>query len=60
MGKLRIKQIKSKIGSTHRQKATLEALGIKRMQHTVEHENRPEIQGMINKVKHLVSVEEIN
>ncbi|NLB25173.1 MAG: 50S ribosomal protein L30 [Bacteroidales bacterium] len=59
MAKLRITQIKSSIGSDKRQKATLEALGLKKMFHTVEHENRPNILGMINKVRHLVKIEEI-
>ncbi len=59
MAKFRITQVKSKIGSTLRQKNTLEALGIKKMHQTVEHEGTPQIMGMINKVKHLVSFEEI-
>ncbi|HAM97357.1 MAG TPA: 50S ribosomal protein L30 [Marinilabiliales bacterium] len=59
MAKYRITQIKSKIGSTVRQKATLEALGIRKMHQSVEKEGTPEIMGMINKVKHLVSLEEI-
>ena len=59
MAKYRITQIKSKIGSTVRQKATLEALGIRKMHQSVEKEGTPEIMGMINKVKHLVSFEEI-
>jgi large subunit ribosomal protein L30 len=59
MAKVRITQIKSKIGSTKRQKATLEALGLRKIRHTVEQESTPEIMGMINKVKHLVSFEEI-
>ena len=58
MGKLKVTQIKSKIGSTHRQKRNLEALGIKRMHHTVEKEDTPQIRGMIKKVEHLVEVEE--
>ncbi len=59
MAKYRITQVKSKIGSTLRQKNTLEALGIRKMNHSVEQEGTPQILGMINKVKHLVSVEEI-
>ena len=57
--KLRITQIKS---STHRrydQAQTLRALGIKRMQHTVEHNDTPQIRGMVNKIVHLLKVEEI-
>ncbi len=59
MAKLRIKQIRSKIGSTKRQKLTLEALGIKKMNYVVEHEENAQILGMITKVNHLVSVEKV-
>lgn len=59
MTKVRITQVKSKIGSTKRQKATLEALGLRKIRQTVEQEGTPEIMGMINKVNHLVSFEEI-
>lgn len=59
MAKLRIKQVKSKIGSTKRQKQTLEALGLRKMNAVVEHEATPQIQGMIRKVNHLVVVEEV-
>ncbi|MBL4658473.1 MAG: 50S ribosomal protein L30 [Flavobacteriales bacterium] len=58
MAKIKIKQIRSKINSTKRQKATLQALGIKKMQQVVEHEETPQILGMVRKVSHLVSVEE--
>lgn len=57
MSKIKIKQVKSKINSNKRQKRTLEALGIKKLQQVVEHEDTPQILGMINKVKHLVAVE---
>ena len=59
MAKLRVKQVKSKIGSTKRQKQTLEALGLKKMNSVVEHESTPQIEGMIRKVNHLVVVEEV-
>lgn len=59
MAKIRITQIKSKIGSNKSQKATIAALGIKKMNYSVEHEATPQILGMVNKVKHLVKVEEI-
>lgn len=59
MAKIKVTQIRSKIGSTKRQKLTLEALGIKKMNATVEHEATPQILGMVNKVNHLVKVEEI-
>jgi len=59
MAKLRIKQVKSKIGSTKRQKQTLEALGLRKINAEVEHEVTPQIKGMIEKVNHLVIVEEV-
>ncbi|MPQ45793.1 50S ribosomal protein L30 [Marinifilum sp. N1E240] len=58
MAKIKITQIKSKIGSTDRQKKTLEALGLNKINATVEHEATPQIKGMVVKVQHLVSVEE--
>ena len=57
MGKIRITQKKSKIGQTVRQKRTLEALGLKRINHTVELEATPQILGMVSKISHLLSVE---
>jgi large subunit ribosomal protein L30 len=59
MKKIRIKQIKSGIGYPVRQKRTLEALGIRRMNQTIEVEATPQILGMVNKVNHLVQVEEL-
>jgi large subunit ribosomal protein L30 len=59
MAKIRITQIKSKNGKPERQKRTLEALGIRKMHHSVEHEATPQILGMVEKVRHLVKVEEI-
>ena len=59
MTKIKVTQIRSKIGSTKRQKKNLEALGIKRMNHSVEKEDNPQIRGMIKKVEHLVEVEEL-
>ena len=58
MGKIKITQTKSKIGQTVRQKRTLEALGLKKMHQTVELEATPQILGMVNKISHLVQVEE--
>ncbi|MFH1160555.1 MAG: 50S ribosomal protein L30 [bacterium] len=57
MAKIRITQIRSKIGRPERQKQTLKALGLKRIRHTVEHEATPQILGMVAKIKHLVTVE---
>lgn len=59
MAKYRVKQIKSKIGSTKRQKLILEALGLHKINQTREHTDSPAVMGMINKVKHLISYEEI-
>ena len=58
MTKTRVKQIKSSIKRTKDQKLTLEALGLKGIGKVVEYEATLTILGMINKVKHLVSVEE--
>ena len=60
MAKIRVKQVKSKIRRPQNQKRTLEALGLHKIDQVVEHEATPTILGMVNKVKHLVSVEEIN
>lgn len=57
MAKIKVTQIRSKINKSSRQKATLEALGLKKINHTVEHEDTPNILGMISKVSHIVKVE---
>tara|TARA_B100001029_G_scaffold31788_1_gene23792 strand:+ start:96 stop:281 length:186 start_codon:yes stop_codon:yes gene_type:complete len=57
--KVKIKQIKSTIKRLESQKRTLEALGLRKIGMEVEHELSPSINGMINKVKHLVSINEI-
>jgi large subunit ribosomal protein L30 len=59
MTKIRITQTGSRIGSTARQKKTLDALGLRRMQATVEHNANPQILGMVEKVRHLIKVEEL-
>ncbi|MEI7982011.1 MAG: 50S ribosomal protein L30 [Bacteroidota bacterium] len=58
MKKIKITQVRSGIGRPLRQKRTLEALGLRRIRHTVEHEATPQILGMVHKVIHLVKVEE--
>lgn len=58
MAKLKVKQVRSKINCPLDQKRTLEALGLHKMGQVVEHDANPAILGMVNKVKHLVSVEE--
>jgi len=57
--KLRIRQVKSASGHRSDQGRTIEALGIRRLNHTVEHNDTPQIRGMVFKVRHLVQVEEI-
>jgi large subunit ribosomal protein L30 len=59
MAKVRITQVKSKNGRPERQKRTLLALGIRKLNHSVEHEATPQILGMVEKVRHLVKVENI-
>ena len=59
MAKLRIIQVKSKNGATKRQIANLESLGIHKLHQTVEIEKTPVSLGMVQKVLHLVTVEEI-
>ena len=58
MAKILVKQVRSKINCPLTQKRTLEALGLRKMGQVVEHDANPAILGMVNKVKHLVSVEE--
>ena len=59
MTKIRVTQVKSRIGRPERQKRTLAALGLKKMNQTVEHEATPQILGMVDAVSHLVSVEKV-
>ena len=59
MAKLKITQIKSRIGSSAIQKKNLDALGLRKINQTVEHEDSAVILGMIAKVKHLVKTEEV-
>jgi large subunit ribosomal protein L30 len=58
MAKIKVTQVRSRIGSTKRQKKTLDALGLRRLNRTVELEGSPQVLGMVNKVKHLVKIEE--
>ena len=57
MAKIKITQVKSVIDRPRKQKDTMIALGLKRINHTVEKEGTPQIIGMVNKVSHLVTVE---
>jgi large subunit ribosomal protein L30 len=58
MGKIKVTQVKSAIKKPQNQKRILESLGLRKIGQVVEHNNTPEIQGMINKVQHLVSSQE--
>ena len=58
MNKVKIKQIRSRIGRPKDQKRTLDALGLRKMHKIVEHNLTPQIEGMINKIKHLITIVE--
>ena len=58
MAKIKIKQTRSAINRTARQKATIKALGFKKLNQTIEHEATPQILGMVKKVQHLIEVVE--
>jgi large subunit ribosomal protein L30 len=60
MARLKVTQIRSDIGAKRNQRASLRALGLKRIRDVVVKEDRPEIRGMIFTVSHLVSVEEVD
>jgi large subunit ribosomal protein L30 len=57
---LKIKQVRSRIGSNKKQKATLKALGLKKINDVVMHEDNQVIRGMIRKISHLVEMEEVS
>ena len=59
MNKIKIKQIRSGIGHPARQKKTLVALGLNKINRVAEHKVNPQIMGMVNRVKHLIEVEEL-
>ena len=56
MATIKIKQVKSRINCPAVQKRTLDALGLRKMNHVVEHENTPAIMGMVIAVRHLVKI----
>ena len=58
MSKLRITQRRSRNGARPRQLETLRSLGLRRIGHTVEHQDTPPLRGMVHRVRHLVEVEE--
>jgi large subunit ribosomal protein L30 len=59
MSKLKVTQVRSALSRGSKQRGTIRALGLKRLGHSVVHEDRPEIRGMIRAVEHLVEVEEV-
>ena len=60
MAKIKVTQVRSRIGSTKRQKRTLDALGLRKISSTVEIEATPQMLGMVNKIKHLVNIEKLS
>ncbi|HTM67248.1 MAG TPA: 50S ribosomal protein L30 [Flavipsychrobacter sp.] len=60
MAKIKVTQVKSGIDRPERQKRTLKALGLRKLNASVEVEATPQILGMVNAVNHLVKVEEVN
>ncbi len=59
MTRLRVTLRRSPIGTLPKQRGTVRALGLRRIRQTVEHDDRPEIRGMLDRVRHLVDVEEV-
>lgn len=59
MARIRITQVKSRIGQPERQKRMLDALGLKKMHQTVEHDDSPQVMGMVRKLEHLVRTEKV-
>ncbi len=59
MAKIKITQVRSIIGRPAKQKSTMHALGLRKMNASVVHEATPQILGMVGKVKHLVQTEDI-
>ncbi|MBD3235369.1 MAG: 50S ribosomal protein L30 [Candidatus Eisenbacteria bacterium] len=59
MAKLKITQLRSAINRIEKQKRTIRALGLRRLHETVEHEDTPQVRGMLRVVEHLVRVEEV-
>jgi large subunit ribosomal protein L30 len=59
MARIRITQVKSRIGQPERQKRILDALGLKKMHQTVEHDDSPQVMGMVRKLQHLVRTEKV-
>ena len=60
MAKLKLTQVRSATSRGAKQRGTIRALGLKRVGHTVTHEDKPEIRGMVRAVEHLIEIEEVN
>jgi large subunit ribosomal protein L30 len=60
VAKLKVTQVRSTAGKPRHQRDTIRALGLRRIRHVVVKEDRPEIQGMLARVRHLVDVEEVD
>jgi large subunit ribosomal protein L30 len=60
MGRLKLTQVRSATSRGAKQRGTIRALGLKRVGHTVTHEDKPEIRGMVRAVEHLLEIEEVN
>lgn len=58
MSKLKIKQVKSQNGTNHAQRETLRSLKLGKINRIVEHDDTPQLRGMIHRVRHLVEIEE--
>ena len=59
MARLKITQVRSRIGATAQQRKNLDALGLRKINHSVEHDDSAIIKGMLERVKHLVKIEEV-
>lgn len=57
MGKIKITQVKSVIDRSKKQKATMQALGLKKIRQSIVIEETPQVKGMVNKVSHLITIE---
>jgi len=60
MGRLKVTYVRSVIGQKPDQERTVQALGLRRLHQVVEHEDSPQVRGMVHKVRHLVKVEELS
>jgi len=60
MARLKVTYVRSVIGQKPDQERTVQALGLRRLHQSVEHEDSPQLRGMVHKVRHLVKVEEIS